>query len=74
MVAGNKDFTRVIFQVNEIIVPKARKPEDTEKLTAELSRSLLGDMLAQFVGGLQSYYNVNVNEKLFNRLTGRDQS
>ena len=72
--SGEKDLTRVIFHVSEIIAPKARKPEDTEKLTAELSRSLLGDMLAQFVGGLQSYYKVNVNENLYKRLTGRDQS
>ena len=72
--SGIKADTRIVFQVTNIIAPEARKPEETEKMRSELSQSLLSDMLAQFVGGLQTHYNVNINQDVFKRLTGRDQS
>ena len=72
--SGNKEDTRIVFQVTDIIAPKPRKPEETDKMRAELSQNLLSDMLAQFVGGLQTHYDVNINQDVFKRVTGRDQS
>lgn len=71
---GAKKGTRVVFQVAELQKPAPPKPEDAERISAQLSQGLLADMLAQFVGGLQQHYGVQVNENVFKRLTGRDQS
>ena len=68
---------RVILSVAEVIPAPPPTPEQTNRLKEELSRQLQGDVLAEYVGGLQARYGLSVNDAALKQALGtpgRDQS
>jgi peptidyl-prolyl cis-trans isomerase D len=68
---------RVILSVAEVIPAPPPTPEQTNRLKEELSRQLQGDVLAEYVGGLQTRYGLSVNDAALKQALGtpgRDQS
>jgi len=54
---------RVIFQVGGITPAPPLDDKQAEELRTELSRAMGGDILAQYVNGLQTAYGVQINAK-----------
>ncbi|MFM9846362.1 MAG: SurA N-terminal domain-containing protein [Hyphomicrobiaceae bacterium] len=65
--------SRSIVVVTEITPAEPPTKEQTEQLTAELTRQLQGDTLAEYVSALQTRYGVSVNETVLKRTLGVEQ-
>ena len=67
---------RIILRVADIIPAPAPTPEQTDRLKAELARQMQTDVLAEYVGGLQTRYGLSVNEAALKQALGteREQS
>ncbi len=65
--------SRVIFKVVEIIPAPALKPEQIDKLRAELQRQMQSDTMAEYLAGLQERFGVSVNTAAFQRAIGADR-
>ena len=75
--AGSTDTvdgkSRIVFKVVEIIPAPPMKPDQAEKLKAELQRQLQSDAMASYLGGLQERYEVKVNAQAMQRAVGADR-
>ncbi len=61
---------RVIFKVLEKGIAKQPGKDESDKLTANISRALENDVVAQYVADLRKIYGVTINETVFQRLNG----
>ncbi len=63
--------TRVVFRLEEIIAAKDPTPIALGQLKNRMDQDMRTDAVAAYVAALQKRYTVNVNQPVFNRLTGR---
>ncbi|HRQ28224.1 peptidyl-prolyl cis-trans isomerase, partial [Hyphomicrobium sp.] len=66
--------TRVVFQVQEITPVAAPTEEETNRITAELSRDLANDDVLAYISALRSELNVSINETELARATGASET
>ena len=66
--------SRIVFRTAEVIPALAATKEQTDRLKAELTRQLQGDVLAGYISGLQARYGVSVNEAAVRQLLGQDRT
>ena len=75
--AGSTDTvdtkSRIVFKVAEIIPAPPIKPEQAEKIKAELQRQMQSDAMASYLGGLQERYEVKINTQALQRAAGADR-
>jgi peptidyl-prolyl cis-trans isomerase D len=65
--------SRVIFKVVEIIPAPPAKPEQIERIKADLQRQMQSETMASYVVGLQERYEVKINNTAFQRAIGADR-
>lgn len=65
--------TRVVFQVQEITPAAAPTEDETNRITAELSRDLANDDVLAYIAALRSELNVSINEAELARATGASE-
>jgi peptidyl-prolyl cis-trans isomerase D len=65
--------SRNVVVVTEVTPAPAPTQEQIDQLSAELSRQLQGDALAEYVSALQTRYGVSVNETALKRTLGVEQ-
>jgi peptidyl-prolyl cis-trans isomerase D len=67
---------RIILLVADVIAAAAPTPEQVNQLKAELARQLQNDVLAEYIGGLQTRYGLSVNDAVMKQALGteREQS
>ena len=66
--------SRIVFRVAETIPAPAPTKQQVDRLKAELTRQLQGDVLAGYIGGLQARYGVSINEAAVRQLLGQDRT
>ena len=64
---------RVVFRVTAIATPKEISEKDGDKYSERLAQQMADDFVSQYVAGLRDHYGVQVNDALFNTLTGRQE-
>lgn len=69
--ADNK--ARTILRVVDLIPAPAPTAEQTERLKTELTRQMQTDILAEYVGGLQTRYGVSINEATLKQTLGTER-
>jgi peptidyl-prolyl cis-trans isomerase D len=62
--------SRVVFLVKDVVPAPPAKPEDTERLRADVIRQMQGDALQAYVAALQARLGVTINEAELRRVTG----
>ena len=65
--------SRTIFKVDQIIPAPPLKPEDAERMKAEIQRQMQSDAMAEYLAGLQARYGVSIDSGAFRRATGADR-
>jgi peptidyl-prolyl cis-trans isomerase D len=65
--------SRVIFKVVEIIPAPPAKPEQIERIKADLQRQMQSETMASYVVGLQERFEVKINNTAFQRAIGADR-
>ena len=65
--------SRIILRVAEITPAPAATPEQINRIKAELTRSMQGDVLTEYLGALQKRYGLTVNEAALRQALGRSQ-
>lgn len=65
---------RLVLRVLDIIAAPPATPEQIARLKADLSRQMQSDVLAQYLGGLQSKLGLKVNEAVLRQALGEDRS
>ena len=68
---------RLIFRITNVTLPPAASGVTRETLKSEIGRQMQNDIVAQYVGALQTRYGLNINQKELQRAitgaTGEDQ-
>jgi peptidyl-prolyl cis-trans isomerase D len=64
---------RIILRVADIIPAPAPTPEQIERLKADLTRQLQSDVLAEYVGALQTRYGLSVNQTALKQALGPER-
>jgi len=67
---------RIVLRVADVVPAPAPTPEQVNQLKAELARQMQNDVLAEYIGGLQTRYGLTVNEAALKQALGteREQS
>lgn len=63
--------SRVVLRVAKIEPPKQASAIEQAGLVEQLQQDMRTDTIASYVAALQKRYPVNINQQVFNRLTGR---
>jgi peptidyl-prolyl cis-trans isomerase D len=64
---------RTIIRVADVIPAPPATSEQTEHLKTELTRQLQGDILSEYVSGLQKRYGLTVNQELLKQALGTER-
>jgi len=64
---------RVVLRVADVIAAPPPTPEQVSRLKTELARQLQGDVLAEYIGGLQTRYGLSVNEAALKQALGPER-
>ena len=64
---------RTIIRVAEISPAPDPTPEQVATLKTELNRQLQGDILAEYIGGLQARYGLSVNQEALRQALGGER-
>lgn len=64
---------RIILRVADIIPAAPPTKEQADRLKNELARQLQGDVLAEYLGGLQARYGLTVNEAALKQALGPER-
>jgi peptidyl-prolyl cis-trans isomerase D len=67
---------RIVLRVADVVPAPAPTPEQVNQLKADLARQMQNDVLAEYIGGLQTRYGLTVNEAALKQALGteREQS
>lgn len=65
--------SRLVFKVAEIIPAPAIKPEQSEKIKAEIVRQMQSETMAEYLVALQERFGVTINNAAFQRAIGADR-
>ena len=67
---------RIVLRVADVVPAPAPTPEQVNQLKVELARQMQNDVLAEYIGGLQTRYGLTVNEAALKQALGteREQS
>jgi peptidyl-prolyl cis-trans isomerase D len=64
---------RIVLRVADIIPAAAPTEEQTKRLKEELARQLQDDVLAEYIGGLQTRFGVSVNDAALKQALGAER-
>jgi peptidyl-prolyl cis-trans isomerase D len=64
---------RIVLRVADIVPAPAPTEEQAKRLKDELARQLQGDLLAEYIGGLQTRYGLSVNEAALKTALGQER-
>lgn len=64
---------RTVLRIADVIPAAAPTEEQTKRLKEELARQLQNDVLAEYIGGLQTRYGVSVNEAALKQALGAER-
>ena len=64
---------RIVLRVADVIPAAEPTVEQVNQLKAELARQLQNDIMAEYVGGLQTRYGLSVNQKVLKTALGTDR-
>lgn len=62
--------SRIILRVADVVPAPAATPEQLERLKAEVTRQMQGDLIAEYLDALQKRYNVTINEAAVRQAMG----
>jgi peptidyl-prolyl cis-trans isomerase D len=65
--------SRSVVVVTQITPPPAPSKEQSERISAELTRQLQSDLLSEYVAALQTRFGVSVNDAVLKRTLGLDR-
>jgi peptidyl-prolyl cis-trans isomerase D len=65
---------RIILRVADIVAAPAATAEQTARIKAELTRQMQGDLIAEYLAGLQKRYGLTVNEAALRQAQGGGQT
>jgi len=69
--AGESPQERVVFQVNEISVPKLEPAsEQAQKIEQALRNATAEEMIAQYIARLEAEVGVNINQSALRQVVG----
>jgi peptidyl-prolyl cis-trans isomerase D len=64
---------RIVLRVADVIPAAPPTEEQAKRLKGELARQLQGDVLAEYIGGLQTRYGLTVNEAALKQALGPER-
>ncbi len=64
---------RIVLRVADVIAAPAAKPEQIERIKAEVGRQMQSDALAEYLAGLQKRYGLSVNEAALRQALGSER-